>query len=83
MGLMRISTKDGITIEVDGKEAHMTKVEVDAKVGRGTQAEDEIVRQLGKSLGKRVFFHKNRSGSTDVYTGKVPDVFPEDVERPK
>ena len=83
MGLTRISTKDGLTIDLDGKSARLTKEQMAADVGRGKVIENEIARQLGKALGKPIFFHKNRSGTVDVYTGKIPDMYPEDVEKPK
>lgn len=83
MGLTRISTTDGLLIEMDGKQARLSKAQMVDDVGRGSTLANEVTRQLGKALGKPIFFHKNRSGTVDVYTGKVPDVFPEDVEKPK
>ena len=83
MGLTRINTKDGLVIELDGKQARLTKAQMSADAGRATVLETEITRQLGKSLSKPIFFHKNRSGTVDVYTGKIPDMYPEDVEKPK
>ena len=83
MGLTRISTVGGeIVIEIDGRQARVPQAVVDAKVRRVGQLESEIATRLGRAFGQPIFFHQNRSGTVDVYTGKIPDIFPEDAEKP-